>query len=91
MWKDPIIDQIHQIREEWAAKFNYDTKALLENIEQQKQQDYLTDEDGNFIKDEKGGLILKSKSKLKKSKNVTCLILRLQKYNASLLSIPVPP
>ena len=70
MWKDPIINEIHQIREGWAAKFNYDTKALLENIEQQKRQDYLTDENGDFIKDEKGGLILKSQLKLKKSKNV---------------------
>ena len=59
MWKDPFIDEIHQIREEWAAKFDYDAKALLENIEQQKRQDYLTDENGNFVKDEKGGLILK--------------------------------
>ena len=41
MWKDPIIDEIHRIREEWAAKFNYDAKALLENIEQQKRHDYL--------------------------------------------------
>ena len=62
MWKDPIVDEIHRIREEWAAKFNFDAKALLDNIEQQKRQDYLTDE--------KGGLILKSELKLKKSKGV---------------------
>lgn len=65
MWKDPFVDEIHRIREEWAAKFNYNSKALLENIEQRKQQDYLTDENGDFIKDEKGGLILKSDLKLK--------------------------
>ena len=59
MWKDPFVDEIHQIREEWASKFNYDAKALLEDIEQQKRQDYLTDDNGNFVKDEKGGLILK--------------------------------
>ncbi len=70
MWKDPLVEEIHRIREEWAAKFNYDTKALLENIEQQKRQDYLTDENGNFIKDEKGGLILKPELKSKKSKSV---------------------
>ena len=74
MWKDPIVDEIHRIREEWAAKFNYDAKALLENIEQQKRQDYLTNENGDFIKDEKGGLILnlfwRSELKLKKSKDV---------------------
>ena len=59
MWKDSLVDEIHQIREEWASKFNYDAKALLEDIEQQKRQDYLTDENENFVKDEKGGLILK--------------------------------
>lgn len=67
MWKDPIIDEIHQIREEWAAKFDYNAKALLEDIEQQKRQNYLTDENGNFIKDEKGGLVLKPELKPKKS------------------------
>ena len=60
MWKDPFVEEIHQIREEWAAKFNYDAKALLEDIEKQKRQDYLTDENGNFVKDKKGGLILKT-------------------------------
>ena len=60
MWKDLFVDEIHQIREEWAAKFNYDAKALLEDIEEQKRQDYLTDENGNFVKNEKGGLILKT-------------------------------
>ena len=67
MWKDPIIDEIHRIREEWAAKFDYNAKALLEDIEQQKRQNYLTDENGNFIKDEKGGLVLKPELKPKKS------------------------
>ncbi len=70
MWKDPFVDEIHRIREEWAGKFNYDTKTLLDDIEQQKRQDYLTDENGDFVKDEKGGLILKSELKLKKSKDV---------------------
>ena len=59
MWKDPFVDEIHQIREEWAAQFNYDAKALLEDIEEKKRQDYLTDENGNFVTDKKGGLILK--------------------------------
>lgn len=59
MWKDPFVDEIHQIGEKWAAKFNYDAEALLEYIERQKRRDYLTDENGNFVKDKKGGLILK--------------------------------
>ena len=72
MWKDPIIDEIHRIREEWAAKFNYDAKALLEDIEQQKRQNYLTDENGNFIRNKKGGLILKPELKSKKSQDDAC-------------------
>lgn len=69
MWKDPIIDEIHRIREEWAAKFNYDAKALLENIEQQKRKKFSTDEKGNFVKDEKGGLVLKPELEAKKSRD----------------------
>ncbi len=33
MWKDPIVDEIHRIREEWTVKCNYNAKALLENKE----------------------------------------------------------
>ena len=59
MLKDPIIEEIHRIRDEWAASFQYDLRALCEDIKQQEKRDFLTDENGNFIKDEKGGLILK--------------------------------
>ena len=72
MWKDPIIDKIHRIREEWAAKFNYDAKALLEDIEQRKRQNYLTDENGNFIRNRKGRLILKPELESKKSRDDAC-------------------
>jgi hypothetical protein len=28
MWRDPIVEEIHKIREELAAKFQYDVQAL---------------------------------------------------------------
>ena len=59
MLKDPIIAEIHRIRDEWAASFQYDLRALCEDIKRQEKRDFLTDEHGNFIKDEKGGLIPK--------------------------------
>ena len=59
MLKDPIIEEIHRLRDEWAASFQYDLRALCEDIKCQEKRDFLTDEDGNFIKGEKGGLILK--------------------------------
>ncbi|MYA58191.1 hypothetical protein F4X88_18050 [Candidatus Poribacteria bacterium] len=59
MLKDPIIEEIHRIRDEWAASFQYDLRALCEDIKRQEKRDFLTDDEGNFIKDEKGGLILK--------------------------------
>ena len=59
MLKDPIIEEIHRTRDEWAASFQYDLRALCEDIKQQEKRDFLTDEHGNLIKDEKGGLILK--------------------------------
>ena len=62
MLKDPIIEEIHRIRDEWAAAFQYDLRALCEDIKQQEKRDFLTDQHGNFIKNEKGGLILKPKT-----------------------------
>ena len=70
MLKDPIIEEIHRIRDEWAASFQYDLRALCEDLKRQEKRDFLTDEDGNFIKDEKGGLILKPEvAAIHKTKN----------------------
>lgn len=32
MWQDPIVEEIHNIREEYAKKFNYDIHAICEDI-----------------------------------------------------------
>ncbi|MBF0449139.1 MAG: hypothetical protein HQK75_00025 [Candidatus Magnetomorum sp.] len=31
MWKDPIVNQVRRVREEHAAKFNFDIKAIIED------------------------------------------------------------
>lgn len=31
MWKDPIVKQVRKVREEHAAKFNFDIKAIIED------------------------------------------------------------
>ena len=36
MWEDPIIEEIHKWREEYAAKFNYDVKAIGEDMRQRQ-------------------------------------------------------
>ncbi|OQY55423.1 MAG: hypothetical protein DRR08_12435 [Candidatus Parabeggiatoa sp. nov. 2] len=37
MWKDPIIDELHQIRQEHAKKFNNDFKAIFEDLKKQEE------------------------------------------------------
>ena len=32
MWEDPIVAEVHRIREELAAKFNYDVKAFFADM-----------------------------------------------------------
>ncbi len=32
MWKDPIIEELYQIRQEYAKEFNYDLKAMFEDL-----------------------------------------------------------
>lgn len=36
---DPIIEELHQIREQLAAKFNYDVFAIVADIQAQEQKE----------------------------------------------------
>jgi hypothetical protein len=38
MKNDPIIDELHRIRYEYAARFNFDLDALFHDLNQQQQQ-----------------------------------------------------
>lgn len=32
MWEDPIVEEVHRIREQLAAKFNFDIKAIFDDL-----------------------------------------------------------
>ena len=32
MWTDPIVDELHRIREEHAARFNFDLDAIVADL-----------------------------------------------------------
>jgi transposase len=34
MWLDPIVEEIHKIREERAKRFNYDLKAMYDDLKE---------------------------------------------------------
>ncbi len=36
-WRDPIVEEIRKVRQEHAAKFNYDVRAIIEDA--RKRQD----------------------------------------------------
>jgi len=38
MWKDPIVEEIHQIRAEHAAQFDYDLAAIVADLRKQEQK-----------------------------------------------------
>jgi hypothetical protein len=38
MWTDPIIKEIHQIRAEHAAQFNYDLTAMVKDLQKEEQE-----------------------------------------------------
>ena len=40
MWQDPIVEEIHRIREEHAKKFNYDLHAICEDIRKKQAQSF---------------------------------------------------
>lgn len=39
MWKDPIVEQVRRVRREHAAKFNYDIKAICEDIRRYAEEE----------------------------------------------------
>lgn len=38
MWEDPIVEEIRKYSDEYAKKFNYDIKAILEDIRQRHKE-----------------------------------------------------
>lgn len=42
MWTDPIVEELHKIREEHAKTFNYDLKAIFEDLKKQERQSGVT-------------------------------------------------
>ena len=39
MTTDPILDELHQFREQFAARFNYDVAALVAFLREQQEQE----------------------------------------------------
>jgi hypothetical protein len=37
-WRDPIVEEIHRIREEYAASFNYDMEAMFRDMQKKQQE-----------------------------------------------------
>lgn len=37
MLKDPIVEEVRRIRDELAARFNYDIKAIVENARKEQK------------------------------------------------------
>jgi hypothetical protein len=36
---DPIIEELHQVREQFAARFNYDVAAMMTFLREQQQKE----------------------------------------------------
>ncbi len=42
MWQDPIVEEIHKVREALAAKFQYDVQALGKVFQAQQAAEHRT-------------------------------------------------
>ena len=38
MWKDPIIDDLHKIREDYAREFGFEVDGIFQDIERRQEQ-----------------------------------------------------
>ncbi|MCC6126973.1 MAG: hypothetical protein IT426_18600 [Pirellulales bacterium] len=37
-WRDPIVEEIHRIREEHAARFNFDLDAIARDLQKRQYE-----------------------------------------------------
>jgi hypothetical protein len=38
MEKDPILEELHRVREEYAVRFNYDLRAMYRDLKAQEER-----------------------------------------------------
>lgn len=38
MWRDPIVEEVRGYREQYAARFNYDIKAICRDARERQQK-----------------------------------------------------
>ena len=59
---DPVLEEIHKFREEYAAQFNYDLDAIVYDLERMEQ------EDGGYPDSASGDSIEPAKSRRRASR-----------------------
>ena len=37
-WSDPIVDEVRRVRDAYAARFNYDLRAIYRDLKQQEKR-----------------------------------------------------
>jgi hypothetical protein len=42
MWTDPIVEELHKTREKHAKTFQYDLKAMFDDLKKHEQQSGMT-------------------------------------------------
>lgn len=38
IWSDPIVDEVRRVRDAYAARFNYDLRAIYRDLKEQEQR-----------------------------------------------------
>ncbi len=36
-WSDPIVDEVRRVRDAYAARFNYDLRAIVRDLKEQEK------------------------------------------------------
>lgn len=38
-WSDPIVDEVRRVRDAYAARFNYDLRAIFRDLKEKEEQE----------------------------------------------------
>lgn len=38
MWRDPVVEEVRKLRDEYAKQFDYDLKRIFQDLQEQERQ-----------------------------------------------------
>ena len=64
MWNDPIVEETRRLRDEYSAKFDYDIRAMVQDLKDWERQGFPAEEKAGNTLTTSGPVVYQSRPKV---------------------------